>query len=106
MLCSSIGLLKDITGNVQLDPQYPHPIDREVGREVYRGLYTWTNPDTPQVFSRNATNTFTDITADPVMFEREVVMRQLPVVSAGVEQRQLEQADLLHFQAGPQCTDA
>jgi len=59
-----------------------------VGREVYRGLYTRTNPDTPQEFIKKETNTFTDITADS---GPEVAMKQLPVVSAGVEQRKLEQ---------------
>jgi len=43
--------LLDITDHVQLDPQYPHPIGCSVDGEVCRGLYTWTDLETLQVFT-------------------------------------------------------
>lgn len=53
--------LKDITGYVEIDPQHPYPIGCGIGGEVYRGMYTWTNPKTLQVSVRKVSNTFINI---------------------------------------------
>lgn len=61
----------DITEKVQLDPQHPYPIGCGVGGEVYRGFYTWTDPNTLHVFTTKS------------------AIKQL--VSAGVERQRLDE---------------